>query len=315
MGRLLLRRSLGMALTLWVILTISFFIIRLAPGGPFLAERALPEQVVEKLEQQYGLDQPVLIQYFRYIGRFVRGDLGLSMQYLDRDVVYFIRQNLPVSLILGVVTLIYAIFLGISCGVVAALRQNSWLDYTIMSGATMGISIPLFVVGPMLMYIFAIKLQWLPTSGWIHSRNGSLLNMIMPVITLGFPVVANIARLMRASVLETLKSDFIRTAYAKGLNHWHIVVRHVLRASITPVISYLGPAFAGIVTGGVVVETIFRIPGVGKFFVQSSFNRDYTMIMGLVLVYSVILIISNFVVDIIYAYIDPRITKKQPQGA
>ena len=311
MGLFLLRRILGMAITLWVILTVSFFFIRLAPGGPFLTERNLPEEVVHNLERQYGLDQPLLIQYLKYIGNFARGDLGFSMNYLDRDILYFIQANLPVSMFLGVVTLIYAVIIGLSSGVCAALRQNSWLDYLVMAGATVGISVPIFVVGPVLMYIFAMKLQWLPTSGWIHGRNGSWLNMIMPVIALGFPVVANIARLMRASVLETLQSDFIRTAYAKGLSTTRIVLRHVLRASITPVISYLGPAFAGIVTGSVVVETIFRIPGLGKLFVQSSFNRDYTMIMGLVLVYSSLLILSNFVVDILYAYIDPRVGKRR----
>ena len=311
MGILLLRRTLGMLLTLLVIITISFFFIRLAPGGPFLAERNLPEEVVRNLEQQYGLDQPVFIQYLKYIGNFARGDLGISMQYLDRNVTYFIKQNLPVSLLLSVVTLIYAVIIGISSGVFAALKQNSWLDYLIMVGATTGISIPLFVVGPVLMYFFAIQLQWLPTSGWIHGRNGSLLNMIMPVVTLGFPLVANIARLMRASVLETLESDFIRTAYAKGLSTSRIVFRHILRGSLTPVVSYLGPAFAGIVTASVVVETIFRVPGLGKFFVQSAFNRDYSMIMGLVLVYSTILILSNFVVDLLYIYIDPRVSKRR----
>ncbi len=310
MGLLLLRRIVGMLLTLLTIITISFFFIRLAPGGPFLGERKLSEEILQNLERQYGLDQPLLFQYFKYLGNMLRGDLGISMQYLDREVLYFIRSNLPVSMLLGFVTLIYSVILGVSTGVCAALKQNSWLDHLVMAGATMGISVPLFVVGPVLMYIFAMKLQLLPTSGWIHGRNGSLWTMVMPVITLGFPVVANVARLMRASVLEILASDFIRTAYAKGLSTMRIVLCHVLRGSVTPVISYLGPAFAGIVTGGVVVEIIFRIPGMGRFFVQSSFNRDYTMIMALVLVYSIILIVSNFVVDLLYAWLDPRIGKK-----
>lgn len=309
MRQFIIRRLLGVIPTLLVIITMSFLIIRLAPGGPFLAERNLPEAVVKNLEHKYGLDKPLVVQYFTYVGNIITGDFGVSLQYLDRDVTYFIKKNLPVSALLGSLALSISLILGLSMGITSALKQNTWVDHMLMSFATIGISVPLFVVGPILMYIFAMKLQWLPTSGWIGGRNGSLA-MILPIVTLSFPFTANIARLSRASVLEVVHSDFIRTARAKGLSSLRIVWGHIIRASITPVVSYLGPVFAGVITSSVVVETIFRVPGLGVFFVQSSFNRDYTLIMALVIVYSVILIFANLIVDILYVIIDPRTLKR-----
>ncbi len=310
MKAFIIRRFLGIIPTLLIIITVSFFIIRLAPGSPFTREKDLPPSVRQNLEEKYGLDKPIGIQYLRYLGGIIRGDLGISMQYVDREVSYFIINSLPTSLLLATLALTLALLLGLSGGVISALRQNTWLDYLIMSGSVIGISIPLFVIGPILMYVFAIKLGWLPTSGWIGGRTGNAA-VILPVITLSFPYIANIARLTRASVLEVIHSDYVRTAYAKGLSQLRIILVHVLRGAITPVVSYLGPIFAGVITFSVVVESIFRVPGLGVFFIQSSFNRDYTFIMGMVITYSIILVLMNFLVDILYVVIDPRTLKKK----
>jgi oligopeptide transport system permease protein len=307
MTKFIIRRLIGLIPTLFVIVTLTFFIIRVAPGGPFDKERRIPPEVVKNLERKYNLDQPLLGQYGSYLLDVLRGDLGPSFRYPDHDVNYFISHSLPISMLLGVMSLAIAVLLGIGVGMVSAVRQNSWQDYTAMSFAVVGITVPLFVIGPVLMYVFAMRLGWLPTSGWITSRYG-WLTVIMPVATLAFPYFAYIARLSRASILEVLRSDYVRTARAKGLRSVVIMFKHVLKGALLPVVSYLGPAFAGIVTGSVVVERIFRIPGLGQAFVQSAFNRDYTLLMGTVIVYSVILIIMNFVVDVVYGFLDPRIS-------
>lgn len=309
MTRYIIRRFLGLFPTLLVIITISFFIIRIAPGGPFDAEKALPKQIMENIEKKYHLDEPVIKQYARYMISVIRGDLGPSYRYKDQDVNYYIGKSLPNSLLLGSIAMTLSLILGITAGMVSAVRQNTWVDYLVMSVAVIGITIPLFVIGPVLAYIFAMKLGWLPSSGWITGRYG-WVTIIMPVITLSADKFAYIARLSRASILEILRSDYIRTAKAKGLKTSTILVKHVLKGGLLPVVSYLGPAFSAILTGSIVVETVFRVPGLGKFFVQSALNRDYTLILGTVIVYSVILIIMNFVVDIIYAYLDPRISYK-----
>jgi oligopeptide transport system permease protein len=307
MSKYFIRRFLGLFPTLFVIITISFFMIRLAPGGPFDEEKAIPKEVRENIEKQYHLDEPLVLQYGHYILDILRGDLGPSFRYPDRDVNFYIFSSLPTSIFLGVVSLGMAIFLGITAGTLSAIRQNSWIDYFSMSVAVVGVSISSIVIGPVLMYILAMKLHWLPTSGWINGRYG-WVTIIMPALTLSLPFFSYIARLSRASILEALRSDYVRTARAKGVSETMILVRHVFKGAMLPVVSYLGPAFAGIITGSVVVETIFRVPGLGKFFVQSAFNRDYTMIMGTVIVYSAILIFMNFVVDIVYSFLDPRIT-------
>lgn len=309
MTRYIVRRFLGLFPTLFIIVTISFFIIRVAPGGPFAREKELPQQVLENIEKKYNMDKPVIVQYGMYMFDVLRGDLGPSFRYMDRDVNYYIFHSLPASMFLGVVSLSIALVLGISTGVISALRQNSLADYASMSLAVIGISVPLFVIGPVLMYFLALRWQLLPTSGWINGRSG-WVTLIMPAITLAFPYFAYIGRLTRASVIEVLRSDYIRTARAKGMRQSVIVFKHVLKGALLPVVSYLGPAFAGIVTGSVVVEQIFRVPGLGRFFVQSAFNRDYTLIMGTVIVYSVILVVMNFIVDIVYSFLDPRISYK-----
>ncbi len=307
MTKYIIQRFLGLIPTLFIIVTLSFFIIRVAPGGPFSEERALPKEVLENIEKSYHLDESLLIQYGRYVLNVLRGDLGPSFRYKDYDVNYYIRISLPNSMVLGLISLSLAVILGISAGLISSTRQNSALDYLSMSVAVIGISVPLFVVGPVLMYLFSMKLNLLPTSGWIMSGD-SWKTLLMPMMTLALPYFAYIARLSRASILEVLRSDYVRTARAKGLSESVILFKHVLKGALLPVVSYLGPAFAHIVTGSIVVETIFRVPGLGRHFVQSALNRDYTLIMGTVIVYSVILLVMNFIVDILYGFMDPRIS-------
>lgn len=309
MSRFIIRRLLSLIPTLFIIITISFFIIRVAPGGPFASEKQLPPEVLQNIMRKYHMDEPLPKQYVRYLADIARGDLGPSFRYKDYSVNDLIAQGLPNSMILGVVSLTLAFVFGSLVGIISALKQNKWPDYFFMSLAVVGISVPLFVIGPVLMYVLATKLKLLPTSGWIFDRNG-LKTLIMPAITLSFPYFAYIARLLRASILDILRSDYIRTARAKGLKESVVIGKHVLKGALLPVISYLGPAFAGIITGSVVVEKIFLVPGLGSFFVNSAINRDYTLIMGTVIVYSVILVLMNFLVDILYGVIDPRISYK-----
>jgi oligopeptide transport system permease protein len=264
---------------------------------------------MKNIEAKFNLNAPLHMQYLRYMGDIVRGDLGPSFRYQDHDVNFYIANSLPNSLLLGFVALGLALIVGVNAGIISALNQNSWIDYLSMAIAIIGITVPLFVIGPVLMYFFALRWDLLPTSGWITGRYG-WITILMPAVTLAMQPFATIARLSRASMLEMLRSDFIRTAQSKGLRDSVIIRRHVLKGSLLPVVSYVGPAFASIVTGSVVVEQIFRVPGLGRFFVQSALNRDYTLIMGTVIVYSVILVLMNFIVDIIYSFLDPRITYK-----
>jgi oligopeptide transport system permease protein len=309
MTKFIIRRLLSLIPTMFVIVTLSFFLIRFAPGGPFSAEKKVPAQVLQNLMKKYHMDESLGRQYLRYFGDILRGDLGPSFRYKDMSVNALIKQSMPNSMLLGTVALALAVVFGIAVGIISALKQNRWQDYGAMSLAVVGISVPLFVIGPLLQLLFAMQLKWLPTSGWITDRAG-LVTLIMPAITLSFPYFAYIARLSRASILEVLRSDYVRTARAKGLKESVVIGKHVLKGALLPVVSYLGPAFSGIITGSIVVETIFLVPGVGKIFVQSALNRDYTLIMGEVIVYSLILIVMNFVVDIVYGFLDPRIAYK-----
>ncbi len=294
---------------MFLLVTVSFFIIRLAPGGPFSNEKKLTAEVEQNLMKKYHMDEPLFQQYLRYMGGALQGDLGPSFKNKDYTVNELIGQSMPNSLILGVTALCIALIFGSLVGLSSAVKQNSWIDYTAMSWASLGISIPLFVVAPIAVLIFAMKLHWLPSSGWITSRAG-LLTLIMPAMTLALPYFSSIARLTRASVLEVLRSDYVRTAYAKGLKKSTVLFRHVLRGALLPVVTYLGPAFAGIVTGSVVIEQVFLVPGIGNYFVKSALNRDYTLIIGTVIVYSLILVLMNFIVDILYSFLDPRISYK-----
>ena len=309
MSRFIVRRFLSVIPTLFIIVTLSFFLIRLAPGGPFSGEKKLPPEIMANIMRKYHMDEPLINQYFRYIGDVLHFDLGPSYRYKDQTVNDLIGNSFPVSIMLGTIALGVALLLGTLVGITSALKQNKWQDYAAMSVAVLGISIPLFVIGPILMLIFALQLKWLPTSGWLSSRAGAL-TLVMPVMTLMMPYFAYIARLSRGSLIEVLRSDYVRTARAKGLKESVVIRKHVLKGAMLPIVTYLGPAFSGIITGSVVVEQIFVIPGIGRIFVQSALNRDYTVIMGDVIVYSIILIAANFIVDIVYGLLDPRISYK-----
>ena len=309
MTKYIINRILGIIPTLLIIITLSFFIVRIAPGGPFATERNMPEVIKRNIEAKYHLDEPLIKQYGRYMFSILRGDLGPSFKYKDYDVNYYIFTSLPKSIVLGLCAMAIALTFAMSAGIMAAVKQNSWVDYLSMGVAVIGISIPLFVIAPVLQLFFAMKHKWLPTSGWYTTGEG-WKSVILPAVSLSFAYFADIARLTRSSMLETLRSDYIRTAKAKGMKSSSIIFKHAMKGAMLPVVSYLGPAFAGIITGSIVVEQIFRVPGLGKFFVQSSFNRDYTLIVGVVIVYSVILIFMNFIVDLVYAQLDPRITYK-----
>ena len=307
MAKYIIRRLLGMIPTMLIIITLSFFIVRVAPGGPFDAERTIPPSIMVHIEEKYHLDEPLIQQYGRYMFNVLKGDLGPSYKYKDYDVNYYIANSLPNSVVLGSVSIVLALLFGVLFGVLAAIYQNSWIDYLTMGVAVIGISVPLFVIGPLLQLVFAMKLHWFPTSGWYTTGEG-WTTLVLPAISLAFAYFAEIARLTRSSMLDTLRSDYIRTAKAKGMKNSVIIWKHAMKGAMLPLVSYLGPAIAGVVTGSIVIEQVFRVPGIGKFFVQSSFNRDYTMIVGVVIVFSVILVIMNFLVDIVYALLDPRIS-------
>lgn len=308
MAKYLIRRILSLIPTLFVIVTLSFFLIRLAPGGPFARERDVPEAILQNLMKKYHMDEPLSRQYLRYLGDVVRWDLGPSFRSKDYSVNDLINAGLPVSMTLGVTSLVLAVIFGVAVGIMSALKQNKWQDYVAVSIAVIGISVPLFVIGPVLQLIFAMKLKILPLGQWFSTNGWKAI--ILPAITLSFPYFAYIARLSRASLLEVLRSDYVRTARAKGLKESTVIGKHVLKGALLPVVTYLGPAFSGIVIGSVVVETIFLVPGIGRPFVNSAINRDYTLIMGDVIVYSLILVVANLIVDILYGFLDPRITYK-----
>ncbi|XWN29647.1 MAG: oligopeptide ABC transporter permease OppB [Devosia sp.] len=299
-----LRRLAGAIPTLFVIITIAFFLMRVAPGGPFDRERTLEAQVMENLNRAFHLDKPVWEQYVIYIGNLLQGDLGPSFVYRDFTVQQLLGAGLPVSIQLGAMALLLALLVGGTLGVIAALRQNSLLDHLVIAVATFGITVPNFVVAPVLSLIFGVWLNVLPAGGW---ERASPQYMILPVITLALPQVAIVARLIRASMLEALRSDHVRTARAYGLPARMVVLGHALRGAALPVVSYLGPATAALLTGSVVVETIFGIPGIGRYFVQGALNRDYTLVMGTVVIVAVFIVVFNLVVDLIYAALDPRV--------
>jgi oligopeptide transport system permease protein len=298
-----LRRLLTAVPTLFVIITISFFLMRLAPGGPFDLERPLEAKVMENLNRIYKLDRPLVEQYWLYLNAVLHGDFGPSFIMRDFSVAELFRSGLPVSMTLGSLAIILAILVGGSLGSIAALRQNSMADYLVTGLGTMGLTIPNFVVAPVFQIVFGLTLAWLPVAGW---ADGSVRNLVMPVIVLALPQIAIVARMTRAAMIENLRSNHIRTLRSLGLP-WPVIVRHALRGASLPVISYLGPAAAALLTGSVVVETIFGLPGIGRYFVEGALNRDYTLVMGTVVVVAVFVLLFNLVVDILYAFVDPRI--------
>jgi oligopeptide transport system permease protein len=302
MFRFVVRRLLQTIPVLFVIITATFFMVRFVPGGPFTGEKAIPPEIMRNLEAHYGLDQPLWKQYLTYLGSIARGDLGPSFKYPNRTVNEIIGAKLPVSLELGGLALGVALVLGLTLGVLAAVRRNSWLDYTASSVGLLGICVPTFVLGPILVLIFAIHLGQFNASGWDEPAD-----RVLPALTLGFVYAAYIMRLTRGGMLEVLNQDFIRTARAKGASEGRIIFRHALRGGLLPVIAFLGPGIAGILTGSFVIETIFQIPGLGREFVNSAFNRDYTLVLGTVILYATLIVVCNLVVDVVQVWLNPRL--------
>jgi len=305
--RYTLRRLLGAIPTLFLVIVLAFLLVHAAPGGPFDDERVLPAEIEANIAAAYHLDEPLPVQFLRYLGGLLRGDFGPSYSYRDYTVSELIGRSFPVSVELGVLAMLLATIAGVSAGIVAALRQNSALDRIVMGIAMTGISIPVFVIAPVLVLSLAVKLQWLPAS-W--TGGGGASRMVLPVIALALPQIAYIARLTRASLIEVLSSDFIRTARAQGLGTAAIVRYHALKPAMLPVLSYMGPAVAAVLTGSVVVEEIFGIPGLGQLFVKGSLNRDYTLVLGVVIFYATLIVLLNLIVDLLYGAIDPRIRRR-----
>ena len=299
-----IRRLITAIPTLFVIVTMSFFLIRVAPGGPFNQERGLSPEVKANLEAQFGLGDPLWRQYLNYLNNLLHGNLGPSYNLPDFTVGELFAKGLPISIQLGTSALILALFIGGVLGIVAALNQNKLGDYLVIATATAGSTIPTFVIAPVIQLLFGLTWKLLPIGGW---GDGALLNKIGPILTLSLPQIAIVARLMRGSMIESLRSHHIRTARALGLSDWSVVVRHALRGAVLPIVSYAGPAAAALLTGSVIVETIFAIPGVGRYFVDAALNRDYTLVMGTVVVIAIFTIVFNLIVDVMYAVVDPRV--------
>lgn len=302
MFRFIARRLLQVIPVLFVIITATFFMVRFVPGGPFTAEKAIPPEILKNLEAHYGLDQPLWRQYLNYLGRIAHGDLGPSFKYSNRTVNEIIGDKLPVSLELGGLALLVALLIGLPLGVLAAVRRNTWLDYLASSVGMLGICVPTFVLGPLLVLFFAIRLGWVNASGWYDWTD-----RVLPALTLGFVYAAYLMRLTRGGMLEVLNQDYIRTARAKGASETRIVLRHALRGGLLPVVSFLGPAIAGILTGSFVIETIFQIPGLGREFVNSAFNRDYTLVLGTVILYAGLIVLLNLVADVVQVWLNPKL--------
>ena len=302
MFRFITSRFLQSLLALFLVITATFFMVRFVPGGPFTAEKAVTPEILRNLEAHYGLDQPLWRQYLDYLGSLARGDLGPSFKYPNRTVNEIIFDKVPVSAELGAISLAVALVLGIALGTLAAIRRNTWVDYVASSFGMIGISIPTFVVGPLRVLALAIHLGWFNASGWYGPAD-----RVLPALVLGIAYAAPISRLTRGGLLEVLNQDFIRTARAKGASEFRVVTRHALRGGLLPVVSFLGPAVAGILTGSFVIETIFQIPGIGREFVNSAFNRDYTLVLGTVILYAVLIMALNLAVDIAQAWMNPKV--------
>jgi oligopeptide transport system permease protein len=302
MLRFILARLLQTIPVLFVVATLAFFMVRSVPGGPFDTEKSVPEEVKREIEAFYGMNKPLFQQYTEYMGRLVRGDLGPSFKFANRSVNEMIAATFPVSLLLGSLALGIALVLGVTAGVVASLRPNSKLDYFASGFSMMGICLPTFVLGPLLILFFALKLGWFNASGWFEAAD-----RVLPATTLGIAYAAYVARLTRGGMLEVLSQDFIRTARAKGASETRVILQHALRGGLLPVVSFLGPAAAGIITGSFVIETIFQIPGLGRHFVTSAFNRDFTMVTGIVVFYAALIVFFNLIVDILQVWLNPKL--------
>lgn len=301
----IIRRIFQAIPTLLLVATATFFLMKAAPGGPFDSEKKIPDEILQKLNERYHLNDPLYVQYFDYIGNVVQGDLGPSFKYPGRTVNELIATGFPISAELGFYALLVALFIGIFSGVIASLKPNTFSDYLPMSVAMIGICVPALLLGPLLVLLFGIQWEVLPVSGW-----DAFPNKILPSITLGFAYAAYIARLSRSGMLEILNQDFIRTARAKGVPEWKVVTKHALKGGLTPVVSFIGPAIAGLLMGSFVVEQVFQIPGIGRFFVQAAFNRDYTMIMGTTLFFAALVILFNLISDILQVVLNPKLAYK-----
>lgn len=304
MLKFIAKRILEAIPTMLVLITISFFLMRFAPGNPFSSERALPPEVMANIEAKYGLDKPVFEQYTTYLTNILKGDFGPSFKYQDYTVNELIETSLPVSAKIGSIAFIFTLIFGVAIGTIAALKHNTWVDYTIMSTAMLGVVMPSFVLAPALIYLFSLHWNLFPAGGWL---DGSAKYLVLPVIGMSLLYIATFARITRGSMIETLNSNFIRTARAKGLSYPYIVLKHALKPALLPVVSYMGPAFVGIITGSVVIETIFGLPGIGKLFVNAAFNRDYSLVMGITVLIGFLFILFNAIVDVLLALIDPKI--------
>jgi len=306
MLRFAFNRLLQAIPVLLIVISATFFLVHSAPGGPFSADKAVPPEVIRALEAQYNLDQPLWQQYVSYLGDVLRGDLGPSFKYSGRTVNELIAAGLPATAELAMYAMLVALIIGISAGVLAAMRPNTMQDYLPMSAAMLGICMPSFLLGPILVLVFGIHLEWLPVSGWGDISG----DKILPAITLGTGYAAYIARLSRGGMLEVLSQDYIRTARAKGLSEPLIIFKHALRGGLIPVVAFLGPAFAGLLGGSFVVETIFQIPGLGRFYVQAAFNRDYTMILGMTVFFATLIILFNLLSDMLALWLNPKLRQQ-----
>ncbi|WP_432284541.1 ABC transporter permease subunit [Aminobacter sp. BA135] len=298
------RRLLTAIPTMFVIVTLAFFLIRVAPGGPFNQERGLSPEIKANLEAQFGLSDPIWLQYVNYLKNLLHGNFGPSYNLPDFTVTELFANGLPISVQLGLSALVLALAVGTVLGIVAALNQNKLGDYSVIALATAGSTIPTFVIAPVIQLLFGLTWKLLPIGGW---GDGAWINKIGPILTLSLPQIAIVARLMRGSMIESLRSNHIRTARALGLSDWSVVVKHALRGAVLPIVSYAGPAAAALLTGSIIVETIFAIPGIGRYFVDAALNRDYTLVMGTVVVIALFTIAFNLIVDILYAFFDPRV--------
>jgi oligopeptide transport system permease protein len=305
--RFLAQRLMVAVPTLLVIATLAFALLHATPGGPFDSAKQMPREIQQSIEAKYHLDEPLWRQYLRYLGDLARGDLGPSYQYRNTSVNELIRSGLPVDALVGSLALLSALLIGGLVGMTAALQRNGWWDHVPMFFAVLGISLPVFVTGPLLILTFAVRLRWLPSGDW---RPGEISHLILPVAALALPYTAYIARMVRGAAIEVLTSPFIRTARAKGLPTRTVVLRHALRPVLTPLVSFLGPAFAGVLTGSIIIESVFGLPGIGRYFLTGAINRDYTLVVGITVLYGMLIIVFNLLADLCYAWLDPRVRSR-----
>lgn len=302
MGRYIVKRIVSMVITLWVITTITFFLMHAIPGDPFTDTKRIPEEIMHNLEVKYGLDKPLIVQYGTYLKNLLKGDLGISLKYKNRTVVSMIKSGFPNSAKLGLTASVFGILLGVLFGIIASLNHKKFFDYFVIFIAILGVSVPNFVFATIFQFIFGVQLQWLPVARW-----GTPVHIIMPAAALGFRMIAFQARMMRTSMLDVLNQDYIKTAKSKGLSARVVVWKHGIRNAILPVVTVLGPLLAVMLTGTFVIEKIFGVPGLGKYYIQSIQQRDYTLILGTTVFYASVLVFLIFLVDVAYAFIDPRI--------